>query len=347
MKKIALIPAYQPTPLLLELLREVRHNGFDIILVDDGSSKDKASLFSKAAEYATVLHHPENKGKGSALKTGLCYILEHFLPDYVVVTMDADGQHKAADAAKICCIAQEQPKHLILGSRELKEHVPLRSRIGNAVTRFVYRISTGVKVHDTQTGLRAFSSFLIPAFIKIPGERYEYEMNVLLSCPRKNIPIQEVAIETLYFNNNAASHFNTLKESYRIYKEILKFSASSFISFLIDYGLYSLLTVIIGKAGSSYSLILSNIGARLVSASVNYTLNKKLVFHSNAIIWKSILQYCLLAITILIGNTLLLSLLADVFGINQYIAKLCTEIIFFAVNWLVQKLFIFQKTGGD
>ena len=140
------------------------------------------------------------------------------------------------------------------------------------MTRAVYRISTGLKVHDTQTGLRAFDGTLIDKMLSIRGDRYEYEMNVLLDLARSRIPIKEMEIETIYLNNNAASHFNPLRDSFRVYKEILKFSASSFIGFLVDYVLYTVLLLITGK------LMLSNVCARVVSASVNFTINRRNLF---------------------------------------------------------------------
>lgn len=281
-------------------------------------------------------------GKGQAIKTGLSYIQNHFPADCIIVTMDADGQHRAADAQKICQAAQDHPDTLVLGSRKLREHVPVRSRLGNTVTRFVYRISTGQRVWDTQTGLRAFSARLIPQLLSIPGERYEYEMNVLLTCSRIAIPILEEEIETIYIDGNASSHFDTVKDSWRVYKEILKFSAASLISFLVDYGLYSALTLCTSGLGNAPSILISNIGARIVSASVNYTINRKLVFQSKANVVRSAVQYAALAAGILIGNTVVLSVLADYLGVNRYAAKLITELLCFLMSWLVQRKVIFR-----
>lgn len=336
------MPAYQPSQVLPGLLKEVREHGFQAVVVNDGSTAESEEVFRQAAEYAIVLRHATNMGKGCAIRTGLSYIQEHFAPDCIVVTMDADGQHSVADAEKICMAARKNSGHLVLGSRRLDANAPLRSRFGNTVTRFVFRLSTGKSVYDTQTGLRAFHADLIPMLLAVGGERYEYEMNVLLMCARKNIPITEVEIETIYLDGNASSHFDTIKDSWRIYKEILKFSASSFASFLIDYGMYSILSAATAGVGSS-GLLLSNIGARLVSAGVNYTLNRNVVFHSDADAARSILQYAALALAILAGNTVVLSLLVNYIGVNRYLAKLCTEILFFAVSWLVQKHFIFRK----
>ena len=341
--RIALIPAYEPEFLLLNLLYKVQNAGLTAIVVDDGSGPSFSNIFGQMAELATVLTHPKNYGKGRAIKTGLQYIEKHFSDGYTVVTMDADGQHQVSDAIRICEEAERQPDTLILGSRRLRENVPLRSRVGNTVTRCVYSISTKVHVHDTQTGLRAFSAALLPSLLDIAGERYEYEMNVLLEFARRKIPIEETTISTIYIDNNTGSHFDTVKDSCRVYKEIIKFSVSSLISFLVDYSLYSLLIVLTGGLGVTTGLTVSNVTARIISASVNYTINRKLVFKSEKSVWKSAVQYFILAAAILAGNTLVLGMLVGLMGINQYGAKLLTELLFFIISWLMQRFFIFRK----
>lgn len=344
--RIALIPAYEPEGLLLELLRDVRREGLLAIVIDDGSGPSYSELFENAAELAVVLIHPGNCGKGRAIKTGLKYITEHFSEPYTVVTLDADGQHQISDAIRVCERAEQRPDALILGSRSLREHVPLRSRFGNTVTRFVYRMATGRHVHDTQTGLRAFGSSLVPVILGISGERYEFEMNELLEFARKKIPMEEVEISTIYLKNNAGSHFDTLKDSYRVYKEILKYSACSFVSFLLDYALYSILTVLTAGLGSG-SLALSNVLARIVSAGANFTMNRKLVFQSDKAVWKSGLEYFALAAAVLAGNTLVLSLLTNQLNMNPFGAKLLTEMCFFVLSWLVQHLVIFRRKEAN
>ncbi|HIZ56602.1 MAG TPA: bifunctional glycosyltransferase family 2/GtrA family protein [Firmicutes bacterium] len=336
---VALIPAYQPTIFLTDLVQELNSSGLLVVLVDDGSGEAYKTLFNRCAQYAKVLHHTENAGKGRALKTGLSYILENYGAEKIAVTVDADGQHRVEDAVALCRTAEENPGVLILGSRDLKRNVPLRSRFGNTVTRWIYRISTGLNVHDTQTGLRAFSISMVPILLSIPGERYEYEMNVLLYCAREKIKIKEQTIDTIYIDNNSASHFDTLRDSARIYREILKFSVSSLIGFLVDYGIYSLLLFMTGH------LLLSNIGARVISASVNFTLNRRFVFKNKENIAKAAIKYFLLAVIILIGNTAVLELLVTFCGIHQMLAKIATETIFFLFSWIVQRLIIFRKRG--
>lgn len=336
LQKAALIPAYRPDAELLGIVSELAEKNFAIVLVDDGSGIEFRELFRKAAGYAELLRHPVNRGKGAALKTGLSYMQTHY-PDALIITMDADGQHTVADAEKILAQAERFPDALILGSRRMNKSAPLRSRFGNALTRCVFHMTSGVSVYDTQTGLRGFSARLLPLLLSIDGERYEYEMNVLMQCAKQNIPMYEIPIETIYQENNAASHFRAVRDSIRIYSEILKFSASSIIGFAVDYLFYSLLTILTGNP------TVSNILARIVSASVNFTLNRKLVFRSRGNLLMAAVRYCILASVILLGNTLVLHLLSETLGMNQYLAKLLTEILFFLLSFTVQRWIIFKK----
>ena len=361
---IALIPAYEPDEKIKKLAYELTEKGFDIVVVDDGSGPDYAELFEELSQKATVLTHAVNRGKGAALKTGLSYINKYMAytesvltpagaetvsgRDAVIVTVDADGQHLPDDVLRVAEISAQRRDALVLGSRALSEDIPVRSRFGNTVTRHVYSAATGVHIHDTQTGLRAFHRSLIPRLLEIEGDRYEYEINMLMQLAAEGVPIIEERIETVYEDNNSGSHFRTVRDSFRVYKEILKFSASSLASFAIDYGMYALLLAATGAAGIANSLVISNIGARLVSGTANYMMNRKLVFRSRTGFAKSAAQYFLLAAFILAGNTIVLSTLAGTLGINRFAAKLITEVIFFAISWTVQKYVIFfREESGE
>lgn len=341
--KIALIPAYEPADELLNLVVQLSDAHFKIVLVDDGSGENYRRIFSAAKRFAEVLIHETNKGKGKAIKTGLAYIKRHYPENSVVVTMDADGQHSVTDAIKVIEAAAQDTKSFVLGCRRFCGDVPKRSRFGNSVTRFVFRTVTGSRVSDTQTGLRAFGAEQIPFMLDVDGDRYEYEMNVLLKCAKSKTPIKKVEIATIYFDNNEGSHFSTFKDSFRIYRDIIKFASSSIISFGIDYGIYSLMVAATAGLGTAFSIPLSNVTARIVSSSVNYTINRRYVFKSRDGVAKTALQYFTLAACILAGNTVFLSFLVNGLGLNQYAAKILTEIIFFSLSWLVQQFFIFGK----
>lgn len=334
-KIIVLIPAYEPTITFLDLLKDLKKYNLKVIVVNDGSGPEYENIFKKASNYAHVIEHSENKGKGRALKTGLEYINKNIQKDYVVVTIDCDGQHSIADALKISNYALENPELLVLGKRLRSKKTPLRSKVGNAITRFFYRITTGLDVYDTQTGLRAFSKKLVPFMLKIDGERFEYEMNVLLKSALNKIKIKEIEIETIYLDNNSHSHFKTIRDSILVYKEIFKFLTSSLISFSIDYLAYTSFLLLTNK------LLLSNIIARIISATINFNINKKLVFNNKKKETKQITNYILLAVIILTLNSILLTLLVNTFLINKYLAKILVEILLLFFSWIIQKKIIF------
>lgn len=339
-KRIALIPAYKPDNELLKVAKDLNKFDFTVIVVNDGSGKEFDSVFEKASEFCKVISYETNKGKGGALKTGFEYIKNNFDGEYIVVTADADGQHKIDDIIKVCDESEKYPNSLVLGSRKFENDVPFRSRFGNTMTRLVYRVFSGVSVYDTQTGLRAFTNKLIDRMLQIKGTRYEYEMNMLMELAKEKTEIREVWIKTVYIDeNNSSSHFNPLKDSFLIYKEILKFSASSLISFVIDYILFCVFSLITNQ------LIASNILARICSSIINFIINKKLVFNSKGDTFKSAVKYFLLAALILVFNTLILKGLAMI-NVNKYLAKILTEIILFIISYFIQHKFVFRKDNS-
>ena len=333
MEKVVLIPAYEPDDKLIQLVKELKENKYKIIVVNDGSGKEYKRIYDSLD--TKVVAYKENQGKGYALKKGLEYIKKEY-PNSIIVTMDADGQHLVKDANKLYEYVKEHPKQMALGSRFRSKKTPLRSKIGNTITMIVFKLITGSKIYDTQTGLRAFSSDLIPFLLNIEGNRYEYEMNVLLNLNKHKVKAKEIPIEVIYMDNNKSSHFKTIRDSYLIYKEILKFSGSSIISFIIDYSLYSISFII------TKQLIFSNILARVISGTINYIINKNIVFKSKRKTIESALYYIFLAIVILTLNTLILKLLVSFIGINAFLAKIITEVVLFTLSYVVQRRYIFR-----
>ena len=340
MNRIALIPAYMPDEKMIDVSKGLYQEGFEIIIVNDGSPETFNKAFSDASRYARILVHNENKGKGEALKTGLEYIHRTYDAPYTVVNADADGQHRLEDIIKVISVAETNRSCLVLGSRKMEGKVPFKSRAGNAITRFVYRLTTGNIVYDTQTGLRAYSDKLVPELLQISGSRYEYEMNMLMELPKHGIEIKEELIKTVYIGKNESSHFDPIKDSIKIYREILSFCASSLISFLVDYGLFCLISA------ASGSLIAANILARIISGTLNFSLNRKVVFKSQKDITTSAIKYSVLAVAILILNTFILELLAGM-GLTAYAAKIITELALFVLSYFIQHSYIFKKGRQD
>lgn len=333
-----LIPAYKPDDKLVALTDQLlTHDDLKLVVVDDGSGEAFRPVFEALDKRVTLISYPDNKGKGGALKTGIRYIMDHMPECERLVTADADGQHRYADIRRVLDKSEEMPGALVLGSRAFDGDVPLRSRFGNAMTRQVFAIASGVKVRDTQTGLRGFDRDGMRLFVDVPGDRYEYEINILLTAARAEMPIYEVTIETVYLNDNESSHFNPLKDSLRIYACILKFACSSLICFGIDYVLFQLLRTFIPLTW------VSNLLARIVSASVNFMLNKKLVFKGNEKTLPAVLKYAALAVFIYLIDTAILALLYEKLGWSRYVVKIISGVLGYLISFPVQGRIVYRK----
>lgn len=346
MKTALVIPAYKPGPELPELAaRFCADGGFVPVVVDDGSGPDYRPVFDALPEGVLLLRHPQNRGKGAALKTAFRHVLERCPECDMAVTADADGQHRYEDILRVCGVARSRPEALVLGSRRFEGNVPLRSRLGNGITRQVFAIASGVKVYDTQTGLRAFSRESLRKFIDVPGDRYEYEINMLLTAAQSGVPVVEEWIETVYLNDNASSHFNPFRDSFKIYLCIFKFCASSLLAFGVDYILALALKALTASWPAALSLNFSVVVARLVSATVNFSVNRRVVFKGNERLGRAVVKYAALAAAILALNLALMHLLTGL-GLPFALAKIIVEVLLFCLSFVIQGKFVFRKGAG-
>lgn len=215
-----LIPAYQPDNRLVKLVDELVGRGFDVTVVDDGCTGCDG-VFTAVAERSnvTIWHHERNQGKGQALRTGLSHLFDAD-PKGFVVTADADGQHLPKDIAAVAQATLDNPTSLVLGTRRF-DTMPLRSRMGNTIIRFVVNRRCGTHMGDVQTGLRGFSLAAAPKLLTVPGDRYEYEMSMLLSSRKIFDGIVEVPIDVVYNGNNDDTHLTTVRDGLRILKAAL------------------------------------------------------------------------------------------------------------------------------
>lgn len=340
---LVVIPAYNPDHHLIDTLKDLK-SVLDnkIIIVNDGSDKNKNKIFEEAKKYGTVIKHDINMGKGKAMRTALEYIEKKYSKEDGVVFVDADHQHKGNDVRKVIEAYYDNEDALILGVRIFdSKDVPIKSRIGNKITRTIFKIFTSKYISDTQTGLRVISTKYIPFLLNVSGDRYEYEMNMLIDLVSKKTKIVEVPIETVYESKkNLTSHFRVFRDSFLVYKKFLKFAMSSLSCTFIDY--ISFITFINLFGNTAPMLILSNFSARLISGTINYNINKRIVFKHKAKN-KSGFHFFLLATGIICTNSLILLLLTKIFGIVPEIAKLMVELMLFIVNYTVQHKYIFKS----
>lgn len=224
MKYVPVIPCYNPPEVFSNIILELYSMGLrDVIIIDDGSNNKRIFSIANKKGY-TVIEHNTNKGKGEAIKSGIKYYRKHFINKYKgIVMIDCDGQHRVWDMDKV---GQEMihSDKFTMGIRNFNiDGVPFRNKIGNKITSLVFKWMFGVYIKDTQTGLRGVPNRLIDTVLKIDGERYEYEISMLIDIVKMKEEIKEVEIETVYDNNEKRySYFNPFKDSYRIYKEMIK-----------------------------------------------------------------------------------------------------------------------------
>lgn len=351
-KIVILIPAYNPTEDLIPVSNELLNEGFTVVVVNDGSKEETKYIFEKLSKDITLLTHPQNMGKGQALKTGITYIKDN-INCAGVITADADGQHISKD---IINVANELRKHentLVLGSRLDTTNMPTRSKFGNGLTRTIFHIATGKKVFDTQTGLRGIPSEFFEEFVKIDGSRYEYEINMLIYCTQNNIKIKEINISTIYIDNNKSSSFKMFRDSYKIYKCIfaktrfftgILYVLFSLLSFLLDLGIVLVLdNILTNLLNVHIALLVSVITARVISSLFNYLTTKLVVFKSNVSYVKSMIKFTTLVIATLITNYLTLDLLTNILGWNLTLSKMIVDFVLFVLNFHIQKKYIFKR----
>ncbi len=333
-----LIPAYKPDRRLNELTDALIGRGFaHIYVIDDGCGEAYAGIFADLRGKATVLTHEVNRGKGAGLKTGLREIMK--TAGMGVVTADADGQHTPDDIVKIADALLEQPDALIMGARD-KKLMPLRSKFGNTLTCGLFGLLTGLWLSDTQTGLRGLPACALAAFADLEGDRYEYEINMLIKANELKMPVQEVTIETIYLDNNASSHFNGLKDGLKIYRLMFRqagrFCVSSLLSAVVDY-----LGFIICSYAVQLNAVPSQIIARVISSLFNYALNSRMVFGKKATVG-SFVKYYALAVCILLCSCVGLKLLTLI-HVPELLAKLIVDVVLYIVSYRVQRGRIFNR----
>ncbi|MGC0236403.1 glycosyltransferase family 2 protein [Arthrobacter sp. SD76] len=240
---IILIPAYQPGQQLPELIRALRaaEPRAAVVVVDDGSGPAYKDVFDGVRALGChVISYARNRGKGFALKAGFGFI-EDNVPGQDVVCADSDGQHTPSDILKVAAAVEanttranptedgsgDGSRHfrgtatMVLGSRAFTGNVPPRSRIGNTATRLLFTLATGERIPDTQTGLRGYPAAMLPWLRSVRGDRYEYELNLLLQAPQAGYSISSVDITTVYLDRNSGSHFRPVVDSVRIYAPLL------------------------------------------------------------------------------------------------------------------------------
>lgn len=320
---VVLIPVYDPDVHIMENFdNKLKKKFSNIVFVDDGCNPEYDDFWNKLKKDYPVVVHTINYGKGRGIKNGLNYIIENYPDVKCIVTADCDGQHAVEDIEKCAKASLENQNALILGVRDFdQKDVPKKSMLGNKITRNILKLFLGIKVSDTQTGLRAMSREVALDLIQEVGERYEYETNVLMATKSKNIAIEEVGIQTIYIEDNRTSHYHPVKDSVRIYKLFSKIFLICFTAFIFECILFSWLMDLIALE-SKATIILSIMCAKLI---VNFYI---LVFNKHVEVLKVIVE--------LLVTSLVLCLIPK--GISLLLVKVIMDILLLLIFMLLTRI---------
>ena len=349
---VMLIPSLEPDERLPAYIQRLVESGFGhVVVVDDGSPESYQPIFERiaATEHVTVLHHDVNHGKGVALKTGYTWIRDHLPGISGVITADADGQHTVPDCIHLAEELEKGQRALYLGTRDFSQpDVPPKSRSGNRTTSFLFMLLYGVWLDDTQTGLRAFRREDLDFMIGVEGERFEYEMNVLIACVRHELRMIAIPIKTVYENENRGTHYHPFRDSMRIFSVLargfIRFMGSSLLCVLIDQGIFNLLNLAVFRNGAAKAwrlILISTVVARIISACSNFALNKKFVFKLRGNTAGAAWKYAVLSVAVMLVSASLVWLSGKI-GINSTIAKIVVDTILYFVNYRVQAKWVFK-----
>ena len=341
---IVVIPTLNPNEKIMdEFITKLKKIFSNILVVDDGCRESSRKyLKSLEKDGIKLITNYINYGKGRALKYALNHVLNEYPKCKAIVTADCDGQHSPEDILKVANKVKKHPNAYVLGCRDFNQsNVPFKSRYGNIITRNIFKIFIGIKITDTQTGLRGMSPEVAKMFLDTKGERFEYETNTLIDCKEKDIPIVEEKIETIYINDNSESHFNPLKDSIRIYKLFVKYIISAISSFILDILLFALFMKVLPD-GIKYRIITSTIIARVISSLYNFIINSKIVFKKCE--KSSIVKYFILVIVQMFASGFIVDALCkNVFTFNPTLVKVIVDSVIFVVNFFVQREWVFKK----
>jgi glycosyltransferase involved in cell wall biosynthesis len=213
-RRAYLIPAYQAARSVGQVVAALRAADSEafVLVVDDGSS-DETSDVARASG-AEVTRHPQNQGKGVALRTGFSWLVERGFA--AAVTVDADGQHRARDAA-LLARHTASPDALVLGIRDLaRDGAPGPSQFSNKFSNFWVSLFSGVTLADTQCGLRRYP---LRATLALGSDArgYGFECEMLVRAVRRGIEIVEVPVQVIYPPKaERVSHFHVVSDPARI-----------------------------------------------------------------------------------------------------------------------------------
>lgn len=359
LKMTVVIPSYNPDVKLSMLVDELIMSGFsDIIIIDDGSDfsiKNVESAFEYVKKKAecTILHHPTNLGKGMALKTGFKFCIHNRSEGTLIVTTDDDGHYSVANMLK--CVELYKERYIeelpvLIASRDFKAGAySAKRRLFNKISGVAMTYLCGVEVRDVQTGLRLIPIKYLNKLLEIDGERFDYEVNMLVELKYNNIKTVEHIIPMEKETILKYADYNPIWDICRLIAVILKYALSSLAATALDVIIFYLIILMMDgtlfSIGKSEGMLFATFVARVASSTFNCIVNKRTVFKSDEPMKRVIVKFYIFSLfraafsyVMVLGASYILGLYADT---GTVLVKLLVDLILFFAGYSIQKKFIF------
>lgn len=220
MKQLIIVPAFNEAPVIFATLTNLQRtvSGFDIIVVDDGSTDATAHQARRAK--VKVLHHALNRGLGGALGTGLEFAKRRNYD--LAVTFDADGQHDPRDILTAIRPILTGSADVVIGSRTRGHgHMPLDRQLLNWLGNVLTWLMFGIWTSDSQSGFRAFSKPAIQT-IEVKTEGMEVSSEFFAEVKRHKLKVTEVPIKVIYTDYSRAKGQSNLNAVNVLVKLLLR-----------------------------------------------------------------------------------------------------------------------------
>lgn len=214
LQTIIIIPTYNNAGTLGQVLKDVLSYSYPVLVVNDGSTDDTSKIIKDFPQIQTI-EYSKNRGKGYALRTGLAAAMKQ---GYLyAITLDSDGQHFASDIPVFIREIEQTPDNLLIGARNLtSENMPGKNTFANRFSNFWFRLETGVKLDDTQSGFRLYPLTKIQG-IRTITTKYEYELELIVRAVWKGITVRNIPVNVYYPpREERVSHFRPFRDFTRI-----------------------------------------------------------------------------------------------------------------------------------
>lgn len=208
----AVIPTYNNARTVADIVRRTLAVCPKVIVVNDGSSDDTIQVLKPYSNEITLISYSRNRGKGHALRLGLEAARTAGF-DYAA-TIDSDGQHKPEEIPQLVAAAVGE-NTLVVGSRNLQaDGMPAGNTFANRFSNFWFRLQTGIRLPDTQTGFRLYPLHHLPC-LRLLTARYESELELLVFSAWRGVRLVPVGISVSY-PDDRVSHFRPFWDFLRI-----------------------------------------------------------------------------------------------------------------------------------